>query len=85
LTDQALAMDAPPGSPAAWIRQEVAAGRTVPPELPAQMLVSLASGQADVLSGRYLTVHDDLAALLERAPEIQRNDLYMLRLREPLK
>jgi NAD(P)-dependent dehydrogenase (short-subunit alcohol dehydrogenase family) len=83
LTDEALAMDAPPGSPAAWIQQEVAAGRTVPPALPARVLVYLASGRADALSGRYLTAHDDVAAMVRRAPEIQRDDLYTLRLREP--
>jgi NAD(P)-dependent dehydrogenase (short-subunit alcohol dehydrogenase family) len=83
LTDDALAMDAPPGSPAAWIRQEVAAGRAVPPEHGAQVIVQLAAGRADVLSGRYLTVHDDLTALVDRAGEIQRDDLYTLRLREP--
>ena len=30
-----------------------------------------------------VTVHDDLAALVGRAAEIQREDLYTLRLREP--
>lgn len=82
LTDAALAMDAPAGSPAAWIQQEVAAGRVLPPEPGAAALVYLASGQADTLSGRYLTVHDDLAALVARAEEIRQDDLYTLRLRQ---
>jgi NAD(P)-dependent dehydrogenase (short-subunit alcohol dehydrogenase family) len=82
LTEEALAMDAAPGSPAAWIQQEVGAGRAVPPERAAQVVVYLASGRADVLSGRYFTVHDDVAGLVERAAEIQRDDLYTLRLRE---
>jgi NAD(P)-dependent dehydrogenase (short-subunit alcohol dehydrogenase family) len=82
LTDEALAMDAPPGSPAAWIQDEVAAGRAVPPERGAEVLLYLASGRADALSGRYLTVHDDVAGLVARADEIRRDDLYTLRLRE---
>jgi NAD(P)-dependent dehydrogenase (short-subunit alcohol dehydrogenase family) len=84
LTDQAMTMDAPPESPAgraaAWIRQQVADGRAVPPELGAQLVVSLAAGRADALTGRCLTVHDDVAALVARAEEIQRDDLYTLKL-----
>jgi hypothetical protein len=80
-------MEAPPESPAgraaAWIRQEVAEGRAVPPERGAQLIVFLASGRADVLSGRYLTVHDDVPALVGQAENILRDDLYTLRLREP--
>jgi len=44
--------------------------------------VTLASGRADALSGRYLTAYDDLAELIGRAAEIRRDDLYTLRLRE---
>lgn len=84
LTDQALAMDAPPESPAgraaAWIRQQVAAGHAVPPEAGARLIVLLATGRADALTGRYLTVHDDVAELLARAEAIQRADLYTLKL-----
>jgi hypothetical protein len=42
----------------------------------------LASGRADALSGRYVTVHDDVAAFVERVVEIEQEDLYMLRRRE---
>jgi NAD(P)-dependent dehydrogenase (short-subunit alcohol dehydrogenase family) len=86
LTDQAMAMadfpDSPAARAAAWIRAEVAEGRAMPPERGADLLVALASGRADVLSGRYLTVHDDLDAYISRAEEIERDDLYTLRLRE---
>jgi hypothetical protein len=54
----------------------------VPPERGAELVVRLAAGHADTLSGRYLTVHDDLDALIGRAAEIRRDDLYTLRLRE---
>ena len=42
----------------------------------------LASGAGDALSGRYLSVEHDVAALLERADEVERNDLHTLRIRE---
>jgi NAD(P)-dependent dehydrogenase (short-subunit alcohol dehydrogenase family) len=83
--EQALNLQAPPGSPAdrasSWIRSEFAAGRSVSPERAAEVLVALASGVADGLSGRYLTVFDDLQALNARAKEIAEGDLLMLRLR----
>jgi NAD(P)-dependent dehydrogenase (short-subunit alcohol dehydrogenase family) len=85
LTETAMRAKAPADSPAglvaAWFRQEVAAGRDLPPERAAELVVALARGQADVLSGRYIDAHDDLAALVARAEEIQRGDLYTLRLR----
>jgi NAD(P)-dependent dehydrogenase (short-subunit alcohol dehydrogenase family) len=72
----------PTGRAMGWIRQEVEAGRAVPPERGADLVVRLASGQADTLSGRNLTLHDDVDALLARASEIQRHDLYVLQLRD---
>jgi NAD(P)-dependent dehydrogenase (short-subunit alcohol dehydrogenase family) len=84
LTDQAMTMDAPAessaGRAAAWIRRQVADGRAVPPELGARLVAMLADGRADALTGRCLTVHDDVAALVARAEEIQRDDLYTLKL-----
>ncbi len=72
------------GRAAAWIRQEVEEGRAVPPEQGAQLIVSLAAGGADMLTGRYLSVDDDLGALVARGEEINREDLYTLRLRESI-
>jgi len=54
----------------------------VPVERPARLVVDLASGRADALSGRYVTVFDDLDALLLRAAEIEREGLYSLRVRK---
>jgi NAD(P)-dependent dehydrogenase (short-subunit alcohol dehydrogenase family) len=86
LTDQALKMEAAPESAAAraaaWIRQEVSEGHAVSAQEAAQMIVTLATGAADRLSGRYLTVHDDLATLIAQADEIQSQDSYTLKLRE---
>ena len=53
----------------------------VPIERPAQLVVDLASGRADALSGRFLTVFDNLEALLPRLREIESENLYSLRTR----
>ena len=59
-----------------------AAGNDDPPELAAELVLLLASGKADALSGRFITVQDDVAALVDRAEEIAENDLYTLRIQE---
>jgi len=53
-------------------------GRDLPPERPAALLVALASGKADVLSGRYVYPQDDLDRLIEEAREIEAKKLYSL-------
>ena len=53
----------------------------MPPELAADLVVLLASGQADALSGCYISVGDDVAEMMRRAEEIQQDELYTLRLR----
>jgi hypothetical protein len=53
----------------------------VPPERAANLVVLLASGKADALSGCYISVHDDVAEMLRRAKEIQQNALHTLGLR----
>ncbi|MGH2586714.1 MAG: SDR family NAD(P)-dependent oxidoreductase [Dehalococcoidia bacterium] len=52
-----------------------------PAERPAALCVLLASGQADALSGRFVSVAMDVPALVQRAAEIQRDELYTMRLR----
>ena len=53
------------------------------PEDVARLVVLLAAGLADSLSGRYLSVADDVPALSARADEIRAGDLLVLRLRTP--
>jgi len=53
----------------------------LPAEIPAQAIVKLATGAADVLSGRYLDSLDDLESLTARADEILDQDLCRLRIR----
>jgi NAD(P)-dependent dehydrogenase (short-subunit alcohol dehydrogenase family) len=85
LTEHVLNNELPPDSPAgkvaAWVRQEIAAGRDLPPERVARLVVELAGGLGDILSGRYIDAHHDLTELLGRADQIRENDLYMLRVR----
>jgi NAD(P)-dependent dehydrogenase (short-subunit alcohol dehydrogenase family) len=52
----------------------------VPPERATQLVTFLASGRGDGLSGRYLSIADDVADLARRAEEIQRQNRYVLRL-----
>ena len=53
----------------------------VPPERAAELVLFLALGQADELSGCFISVDDDLAEMVRRAKEIQQGELYTLRLR----
>ncbi len=42
-------------------------------------MLRIAAGDANTLSGRHLSVHDDLDALLARVAEIRERDLYVMR------
>jgi NAD(P)-dependent dehydrogenase (short-subunit alcohol dehydrogenase family) len=48
----------------------------------AALVVRLASGAADSLSGRYICATEDVAQMVARAEEIEEHDLYVLRQRE---
>jgi NAD(P)-dependent dehydrogenase (short-subunit alcohol dehydrogenase family) len=56
-------------------------GRDVPIERCVQMLLFLASGKADALSGRFIRAQDNEEELVRRAEEIRRDDLYVVTLR----
>ena len=56
-------------------------GTGQPPERAANLVMLLASGKADVLSGCYITINDDVEEMVRRAEEIQEKQLYTLRLR----
>jgi NAD(P)-dependent dehydrogenase (short-subunit alcohol dehydrogenase family) len=47
----------------------------------ARLVADLAAGRADRLSGRLLHLQDDLDELLQRVEEVEREELYQLRLR----
>jgi len=71
--------ETPAGRVQRWIRDQLAAGRGADPEEAARLIIALASGRADRLSGRHLSVTDNLDALLPRIDQIERDDLHTLR------
>lgn len=85
LTETSLQAKPAAGSPEAsvqaWVRRRVEQGYAVEPERACELVVRLASGEADELSGRYITVHDDLQDLLSQAETIRRSDSHVLRRR----
>jgi NAD(P)-dependent dehydrogenase (short-subunit alcohol dehydrogenase family) len=65
----------------AWIRERIAGGHGADPAQATRMLIRLATGDGDRLSGRHLTVTDDLDAVLANIDQVRRDDLHYLRLR----
>jgi NAD(P)-dependent dehydrogenase (short-subunit alcohol dehydrogenase family) len=66
----------------AWVRGELAEGRGADPAWAAELVLRIAAGDADELSGCHLTVHDDLDAILSRVDEVRSGDLLRLQRRE---
>jgi 3-oxoacyl-[acyl-carrier protein] reductase len=64
----------------AWFTQLYEERRDTPIESAVEFMLALASGRADVLSGCYLSVDDDLNALIAQAETIQREQCHTLRL-----
>jgi NAD(P)-dependent dehydrogenase (short-subunit alcohol dehydrogenase family) len=64
-----------------WFARLFDEGLTLPPERPAQLVLALASGGFDALSGLFVTPFDDLDAMLKNAAEVERDRLYSLRVR----
>jgi 3-oxoacyl-[acyl-carrier protein] reductase len=73
--------ESPAGRVFGWVRDRLASGHGADPEQAARLIVQLAAGRGDRLSGRHLTVNDDLDALLDRIEQIEADDLHTLRLR----
>jgi hypothetical protein len=63
----------------AWTRAELRNGRGADPRAAVDLIVRIAAGDADTMSGRHLSVHDDLDALIARHGEIRDRDLYVMR------
>jgi NAD(P)-dependent dehydrogenase (short-subunit alcohol dehydrogenase family) len=64
-----------------WLPSLAERTDTVAPEVGAQLVVRLVSGDADPLAGRFLHALDDIDDLLSRVDEIIRDDAYALRIR----
>jgi NAD(P)-dependent dehydrogenase (short-subunit alcohol dehydrogenase family) len=56
-------------------------GQDVTPDTVADLVLFLASGKADRLSGRLFSVNEDLQEIVRRADEVERDNLYLLRTR----
>ena len=62
-----------------WADTEFKAGRGAKPEQAVELILRLAAGDADALSGRHLSVHDDLDAVMAHVAEVRDQDLYVMR------
>jgi NAD(P)-dependent dehydrogenase (short-subunit alcohol dehydrogenase family) len=74
---RAGAVDSPAGR--TWLTKVNPYPQWVPAGLPADAVVFLASGAADGLTGRFLSVEDNLPDLARRAADIERRDVLQLR------
>jgi NAD(P)-dependent dehydrogenase (short-subunit alcohol dehydrogenase family) len=81
MIDNLAAEAAEQGWPVDW--PDPATRTFLPPERAADLVVFLASGRADALTGRFLHPLDDIADLVSRASEVVEHDLYAIRLRKP--
>lgn len=61
--------------------KDVPESEWIPAERAGELCVTLATGKADRLSGRYLHVKMDIDEMVQRADEIIEKDMYTLRLR----
>ena len=62
-----------------WVTRELSEGRGADPAAAMQLVMKLATGNADTLSGRHLSVHDDIDSMLDRIEEVREQDLYVMR------
>ena len=74
-------VEGPQAGTGGWIREELASGRGADPHQVADLLVRMAAGDADLLTGRHLTIGDDLEELLSQIDDIRGDDSYFLRVR----
>jgi NAD(P)-dependent dehydrogenase (short-subunit alcohol dehydrogenase family) len=61
-----------------WFRQIFEEGHDVPASHAVQLLLQLVAGEADILSGRFLSITDQVTELVKRAAEIEQGQLYTL-------
>lgn len=65
-----------------FVQELLDAGKDVTPDVVAELVLFLASGKADVLSGRLFSVDEDVEEIVRLAQEVRRDDLYALRVRK---
>jgi NAD(P)-dependent dehydrogenase (short-subunit alcohol dehydrogenase family) len=83
LSEHAVPTQPEPGSYEAhvynWVARQFADGHGADPADAMRLFVRLARGDGDVLSGRHVSVHDDLDALVAQIDVVRNCDLYVLR------
>jgi NAD(P)-dependent dehydrogenase (short-subunit alcohol dehydrogenase family) len=80
---ESLPADIEPGSYFAhvrdWVMQEFESGRGADPTAAMRLMVRLACGDGDALSGLHISVHDDVDAMVDQIDVVRANELYVLR------
>jgi NAD(P)-dependent dehydrogenase (short-subunit alcohol dehydrogenase family) len=66
----------------AWVRNELHYGRGTDPSRAVELVMHLASGRYDALSGRQLSVHDDLDEIVDHIDDVLDRELYVLGLQK---
>ena len=62
-----------------WLAELFEQGLDVSPDPSVRLVIQLASGKFDALSGRFITIEDDLDELLKSVSQIESESLYTLR------
>jgi NAD(P)-dependent dehydrogenase (short-subunit alcohol dehydrogenase family) len=65
-----------------FVQQFLDQGMDVTPDVVGALVLTLASGCADALSGRLFSVGEDVEEIVRRAEEVRASELYLLRLRK---
>lgn len=82
LAETALSPDAPPGTHDArvyaWAQHELNAGHGAEPDHAIEQIYRLTTGRYDDLSGRHVSVHDDLDEILRHIHDVRGSGLYLL-------
>ena len=64
------------------LQKMVDEARERPPEAAAELVATLATGKADVLSGYVFSVGEDIDAIIRQAADLKERELYLLRVRQ---
>jgi NAD(P)-dependent dehydrogenase (short-subunit alcohol dehydrogenase family) len=64
-----------------FVQKQLDDGLEVTPDVVAKLVLTLASGAADSLSGRLFSVADNVAEIVRRTEQVHANELHLLRVR----
>lgn len=80
LLESDLPVDSVAAKVKAWFQVQIDQGSDVTPAEAAELVAVLASGYADQLSGRYISIEDSISDLVAHADEIRSRELHVLKL-----